>query len=423
MKTRSMENMGWNAAFGFGSLFAALVFVLILTEMVLHPPMRDLALLTVLLLISGGATMLLGSAMQRLRIPIWFRSLRARLVLTCMLTAALALVNVGFTGALMFISPHDMALLGGLLGFSLVISGFVAASISKPTPRSLRALSWAANKVSEGELDTRVPVESDDEVGELALAFNSMAGQLETSVAKEQELTLTRQELVSAVSHDLRTPLASIRAMLESMIDGVVEDQETTRRYLRNSLTEVENLGQLVDDLFEVSRMDAGMLQLQIEEASLQDLISDTLEGMSAQAAARNLQLLGRIEEPVAPVVMDLRRVQRVLYNPVQNAIRHTPPDGTINITARDTGAEVQVEVADTGDGISEQDLGGLFEPSRRTDPSRSRSSGGAGLGLTIAKGIVEAHGGQIWVASVLGQGSTFSFTLPKDGAHLRLES
>ena len=111
------------------------------------------------------------------------------------------------------------------------------------------------------------------------------------------------------------------------------------------------------------------------------------------------------------------------MYNLVQNAIRHTPPDGTINITARDTGAEVQVEVADTGDGISEQDLGGLFEPSRRTDPSRSRASGGAGLGLTIAKGIVEAHGGQIWAASVLGQGSTFSFTLPKNRAHLRLES
>ena len=386
-----------------------------LTQLLLKPPTGDLVALTIFLGISGGVTILLGSALHQIRMPVWFRSLRARLVLTCILTAALALVNVGFTGVLMFISAHDLALLAGLLGFSLVISVFVAISISEPTVRSLRTLSRAAGRVSLGELETRVPVESDDEVGDLALAFNSMASQLESSIAKEQELTQARRELVSAVSHDLRTPLASIRAMLESVVDGVVEDRDDVRRYLRNSLTEVENLGQLVDDLFEVSRMDSGMLQLQIEEASLQDLISDTLESMSALAAARNLRLVGSVEEPVAPIVMDLKRVQRVLYNLVQNSIRHTPPDGTINIMARDTGAEVQIEVADTGTGISDQDMGRLFEPFHRTDPSRSRTSGGAGLGLTIAKGIVEAHGGRIWAASVLGQGSTFRFTLPRD--------
>ena len=299
--------------FTTGSLIAAIGFVLLLTEVLLDPPTGDLAALTIFLGISGGATVLLGSALQRIRMPVWFRSLRARLVLTCMLTAALALVNVGFTALLMFISTHDLALLAGLLGFSLAISGLVAMSISEPTLRSLRALSQAASRVSLGEWSTRVPVESDDEVGDLASAFNSMAGRLESSIAKEQELTQTRRELVSAVSHDLRTPLASIRAMLESVVDGVVEDQDTVQRYLRNTLAEVENLGQLVDDLFEVAQMDAGMLRLQIEEASLQDLISDTLESMSAQAAARNLRLHGSVEEPIVPVVMDLRRVQRVL--------------------------------------------------------------------------------------------------------------
>jgi signal transduction histidine kinase len=384
-------------------LGAAIGFVLSLTQVLLAPPTRDLAHLTMFPVISGGATVLMGWALQRIKMPVLFRSLRARLVITCMLTAVLALVNVGFTAVLMFISTHDLALLAGLLGFSLAISLLVALSISEPTLRSLRALTQAASRVSLGELNTRVPVESSDEVGDLALAFNSMAGQLEASVAKEQELIQTRGELVSAVSHDLRTPLASIRAMLESVIDGVVEDQDTVHRYLRNTLAEVENLGRLVDDLFEVARMDAGMLQLHIEEASLQDLTSDTLESMSAQAAARNLRLHGSVEEPIAPVVMDLRRVQRVLYNLVQNSIRHTPPDGTINITARDTGSQVQVEVADTGAGIPEQDSGRLFERSYRIDPSRSRTSGGAGLGLSIAKGIVEAHGGQIWATSVVG--------------------
>ena len=131
-----------------------------------------------------------------------------------------------------------------------------------------------------------------------------------------------------------------------------------------------------------------------MEAASLQDLISDTLESMSAQAAVHNLSLQGSLDGEITPVVMDTRRVQRVLYNLVQNSIRHTPPDGTIQIRARDVGAEVQVEVADTGEGIQEEDLPRLFEWSYRTDRSRSRESGGAGLGLSIARGIVEAHGG-----------------------------
>jgi signal transduction histidine kinase len=194
----------------------------------------------------------------------------------------------------------------------------------------------------------------------------------------------------------------------------VVDDQETVKRYLRNTLTEVEYFGQLVDDLFEVAQMDAGMLQLHLEDASLQDLISDTLESMSAQAAAQGVKLHGSVEGNVEPLVMDLRRVQRVLYNLVQNSIRHTPAEGAISITARDSVEEVQVEVSDTGEGIARQDQERLFERFYRTDQARSRTSGGAGLGLSIAKGIVEAHGGRIWVKSELGQGSTFGFTLPK---------
>jgi len=360
---------------------------------------------------------ILGSGIRRLRAPAWCKSIRARLVLTSMLTATLALVNVGFTAVLMFISTHDLALLAGLLGFSIGMSVFVSMAMSDPIVTSLRSLSQAARRISSGDFKTRVPVETLDEVGDLAKAFNSMASQLEISEGKERELTQTRRELISAVSHDLRTPLASIRVMLESLIDGVVEDQATAARYLRNMLTEVENLGQLVDDLFEVAQIDAGMLQLHIERASVQDLISDALESMSAQAAAGSLQLQGSVEEEIAPVLMDLRRVQRVLYNLVQNSIRHTPPDGTIDISAKDTGAEIRVDVADTGEGIAEQVVGRLFERSYRIDPSRSRASGGAGLGLSIAKGIVEAHGGRIWAESVVGQGSTFSFTLPKQAA------
>ncbi len=190
--------------------------------------------------------------------------------------------------------------------------------------------------MSSGSLETRAPVQSHDEVGELAIAFNAMAAQLQTSFERERDLEQARRELISSVSHDLRTPLASIRAMVESMTDGVVTDSETVQRYLHTTLTEVENLSQLVNDLFELSQIDAGALELHLEAASLQDLISDTLESMSAQAAARNLSLNGTVDGGALQVTMDTLRVQRVLYNLVQNSIRHTPPDGTISIRARD---------------------------------------------------------------------------------------
>ena len=305
-------------------------------------------------------------------------------------------------------------MLVGLLVFSVGISIFVAFVLSEPTARSIGELVEAAKRISKGSLDTRVSTNSRDEVGELAAAFNVMAKQLEASFARERELERTRKELISAVSHDLRTPLASIQAMVESMADGVVTDPETVRRYLSTTLTEVDGLAQLVTDLFDLSQMDAGVLELHLDTALLQDLISDTLKAMSPQAEAYHLDLQGAVDKGLLPVIMDARRVQRVLYNLVQNSIRHTPPDGTIYLQARDTGAEVQVQVVDSGEGIPRQELERVFEWSYRTDRSRSRLSGGAGLGLSIAKGIVEAHGGRIWVESQEGTGSTFSFTLPK---------
>ena len=409
-----MGGLSRRVALAAVTLLGMTALVILLTILLLGPPLRDLAAIASFLLISGGVTVLLGLAVPRMPSPPWLGSLRSKLVLVSVLTAILALVNVGFTAVLMFLSGHDLALLAGLLGFSVGMAIFVAFALSEPTTRSIRDLMQGARHMSAGRLDAQVPVDTNDEVGELALAFNTMSDRLRSSFGRERELEQARRELISAVSHDLRTPLASIRVMLESINDGVVADPDTVGRYIRTSLTEVENLGQLVNDLFELSQIDAGVLELHMEAASLQDLISDTLESMSAQAAVHNLSLKGSLDGEITPVVMDTRRVQRVLYNLVQNSIRHTPPDGTIQIRARDVGVEVQVEVVDTGEGIQEEDLPRLFEWSYRADRSRSRGSGGAGLGLSIARGIVEAHGGRIWVDSVLGQGATFSFTLPK---------
>ncbi len=409
-----------NLGLAFVTLLGLTGVVLGITVALLDPPASDLIAMAAFLLVSGGFTVGLGIAGQHFGLPRSFRSLRAKMTMVAVLTALLGLANVGFVALLMFLSTHDLALLAGFLTFALGMAFFVALAFSESTTRSLRSLVQAAKRMSEGRLDTRVVVLVNDEVGELAAAFNSMAQRLETSFAKQRELEQARKDLVTAVSHDLRTPLASIRVMVESMNDGVVSDPETMRRYLRTTQSEVERLGQLVDDFFELSQMDAGQLQLHVEEASLGEVIAGTLDGMAPQAAAGRLRLQGSIDSTLPPVIMDPRRVQRVLYNLVQNAIRHTPPDGTIWIRTSEAGNEVKVEVSDTGEGIPEQDIPLLFERTYRPDRSRSRRSGGAGLGLSIAKGIVEAHGGRIWVESKVGRGSAFYFTLPTGGSATR---
>jgi signal transduction histidine kinase len=382
----------------------------------LAPPPGDLVALAAFLLISGGLTLALGVGIAYLGWPSWASSLRARLLLTSTFTTMLALVNVGFTAFLMFISPHDLAILAGLMGFALGLSIFLAIVLSSSTTRSFHQVVAAVTQISGGNLAVRVPMHSHDEVGRLASAFNDMVERVEASFNKERDLELARRELIASVSHDLRTPLASIRAMVESINDGVVTDPATVKRYLKTLEVEVENLSQLINDLFELSQMDAGVLKLEMETSSLTDLISDTLESMSVQVTAegKNLHLKGSVEGEVAYVMMDPRRVQRVLYNLVQNAIRYTPSDGSVQILARDIGTEVQVEVKDTGEGIPPEELSRIFDRFYRTEQSRSRGSGGTGLGLSIAKGIVEAHGGRLWVESAIGKGSTFGFALPK---------
>ncbi|MBM3947229.1 MAG: cell wall metabolism sensor histidine kinase WalK, partial [SAR202 cluster bacterium] len=215
----------------------------------------------------------------------------------------------------------------------------------------------------------------------------------------------------------LRSPLASMRAMVESINDGVVTDHDTVRRYMHTLQAEIEYLSRLIDDPFELSQIDSGLLELHVERASLQDLISDTLESLSVQARRQGLILKGEVDEALQPVVMDSQRIQRVFYNLLQNAIRHTPADGTVMVRAVDTGQEVLVSVVDTGEGIPADEVPRLFERFHRVDKARSRTHGGSGLGLSLARGIVEAHGGRIWAESAPGQGATFTFTLPKPPA------
>jgi histidine kinase len=396
------------------ALLGITLAILLLSAWLLRPPRADLLLLGAFLVASGGITLALGHLVVRFGMARLLRTVRRKLFFVLLLTSALSLANVAFTAHLMFISPHDLALLSLLLTFSLGMSAFLAFALSQSLHETVRALVQAVRRMGEGKLGTRIHLDSRDELEEVARAFNAMAQQLEVAFEKQKELEQARRQLVASVSHDLRTPLAAMRVMVESINDGVVSDPETVRRYLRTLQSEVKYLSQLIDDLFELSQIDLGLLALHLEQASLSDLISDTLESLSIQAQQQRLVLKGEANDALPLVIMDSRRVQRVLYNLLHNAFRHTPADGAIVIRAVDAGAEVRVSVVDTGEGIPPEELPRIFERFYRRDKARSRSQGGTGLGLSIARGIVEAHGGRIWAESTLGQGATFTFSLPK---------
>jgi signal transduction histidine kinase len=219
---------------------------------------------------------------------------------------------------------------------------------------------------------------------------------------------------VAWIGHDLRTPLAAIRVIVEALADGVVEDPATVERYLRTAQHQIGSLSSLLDDLFDIAQIDAGGLRLDRQPNSMCDLISDTIEAFTALAEHRGVTLEGSATPDVDPVLMDVQQVGRVLSNLLDNALRHTPEGGTVQMTASTMPDNVQVEISDTGEGISEEDLPHVFERFYRGEKSRSRATGGAGLGLAIAAGIVEAHGGQIGVESTVGRGTRIWFTLPR---------
>lgn len=387
--------------------------ILAAMELIMSPPLQDLLNLGLFLFVSGAFALALGCLAPALARRGAIRSVRWQIIMIPVLVVSLTVANLGFIGHLMFVSAHDLALLTLVLLFSLVMAVVLSLVLSESLGVSIRNLGQAMHAVSSGEMRTRAEAISEDELGSLAKAFNAMAEQLEMAFTKQRELEQTRREMVVAVSHDLRTPLSSMRAMAESINDGVVDDPAVVKDYLKTMETEVARLSTLIDDLFELSQIDAGALELHVEPASLRDLMSDTLESMRPQATQRGLALEGDAAEDLPEVSLDPARMQRVLSNLVQNAIIHTDPGGTVSIHAKATDAVVEVAVNDTGHGISPEDLPRIFDPFYRGDPARGRRDGGSGLGLSIVKALVEAHGGTVSASSEPGQGSTFTFTLP----------
>jgi signal transduction histidine kinase len=284
-------------------------------------------------------------------------------------------------------------------GFALLMARWLARGLTQP----LRDMAAAARRMEVGDYSVRVQATSRDEVGQLAQAFNRMSAELEN-------LEQSRRDLVANVSHELKTPIAAIRAHLENLLDGVEEPDPKT---LEVMLAQTERLGRLVEQLLDLSRLESGEIPLQRSEVAVAPLVSRVASEIAVARAGTGVQVERQIADGVPPLDADPERVHQVLFNLVDNAVRFTPPGGVVTISAVPAGDSVRISVADTGIGVSPEHLPRLFERFYRADQARARGDGGTGIGLAIARSVVEAHGGHISAESEPGAGSVFRFDLP----------
>jgi len=323
----------------------------------------------------------------------------------------------GLPVGVIYINPSGSGDNGGEEAFlrsvnrSLWLAGIAASlaavlltlTLSRRILGPVEALTRAARRMEKGDLTTRVNVTSDDEIGELAHAFNAMA----EGLARLEQL---RRNMVADAAHELRTPLSNIRGYLEALRDGVIRPSSE----LIDSLYEdAMLLSHLVDDLQELALAEAGQLKLVRQPVALREIVERAVHFLQPQVVSKGLTVKVDLPADLPLVDVDSERIGQVLRNLLNNAVTYTPSGGEVMVAARAAGSEVEVSVQDTGIGIAPEHLPYVFERFYRVDKSRARATGGTGLGLTIVKRWVEAHGGRIWVESMVGEGTTFTFTLP----------
>jgi two-component system sensor histidine kinase BaeS len=358
----------------------------------------------------GGAVLLavvLGVALRRVSARL--RTLRGQLLLI-----TLAGVIVGALCAWQATTHMllDAQLLGPVL-VVLVITALVAAIIVLIASSSLSSaasrLARTVQAVEAGERDIRTEVVRRDEIGHVAAAIDALSLRLAELEAERERLDAERAVLLTSISHDLRSPLAALRAALESLVDGVAPDPD---RYLRSMTADVETLTHLVDDAFLVATISGGRLHLQQEVLDLGDCCDTAIEALSPLADARQVTLALEVTDHVR-VRGNAQALGRVLRNLIDNAVRHTPTGSTVTVQVGrpEPAAAPRVHVIDEGPGFPPDFLDRALEPWARADEARNRSTGGTGLGLAIAAGLVEAHGGRLWVEA--GPGGRAGFTLP----------
>lgn len=424
----------WLAVAGLAS-----VATLAILAAILHPSPDHLRELVVYLLIGGVVSLALGELALWLVDTTKLGGIRVKMAIPPLLTALIIAFNVTLIARMMFISPEDGQLQVAFLAFGAVLALLLAASIGGRVAGAVRRIEQGALRIADGEYAYRLPAgeaaASTTELARLAACFNQMAASVQEAFERQRRAEAERRQVVTALSHDLRTPLASVRAMIEAIDDGVVSDAEMVRRYQRSIRGEVQHLSALMDNLFELSKLESGAYPLELDRVAIEDILSDAVEAVREQAEQAGLMISGCIAGPLPTVAVDARQIHRVLLNLLHNSLRHTPAGGAIAVRAdvadTPTGCQLVVQVLDTGEGIHPADLARVFEPTYRGEASRTRArtdQGGSGLGLAIARHIVLAHSGEIWAESPLpayvgqhlgeeggtaGPGTAVSFTLP----------
>jgi signal transduction histidine kinase len=350
-------------------------------------------------LVVASATLAVGlAAVVVLRL---LPTVRLQLAGLAFLAVVLPLGAVLLSGWVMFHMGDDVKILAVASASATVAVG-AALALAWSISARMRDLERTSHEIAAGDLSARARVAGPRELEQLARATNKMAENVE-------RLFDARRQLVAWASHDLRTPLASLQAMLEAIEDGLAEPDQ----YLSAMRHQVDRLGMLVDDLFELARIDAGVLTLELRDAPLPGVVESCLRGLEAEARSRHVRLEAKIPNGLPPVRCSPEQVERVLFNLLTNALRHTPSDGSVAVVVEPDGSEVQIAVEDTGEGLTGEAQARMFERFWRGDPARSGGNGGAGLGLAIAQGLVQAQGGRIWAESRAGGGARVCFTLP----------
>lgn len=371
------------------------------TEVVMVPTSTERTRL-IALLVSITAVAITITVVFRLFAP---RSLTRRMLLSAISGPVVVAVALSAGSQSMFLSEHDLQFLLILLAFATVLGIGVMHTLARPLTEDLAALTEVARRVGAGDLDVRAELQRMDEVGELAQAIDSMVGQIASSRAARDEAERERSITLASLSHDARTPLTSMRLATEALLDGVAPDPD---RYLRTIASDIDAVETLISDLFTIGQLEAGRLTIHSGKIDAMTTVWDVAECMTPIAAERSNPVVVQGPEALT-VIADASQLNRVLSNVVSNAVRHSPPGEPICIEV--DASTRQISVLDSGPGFAPEFVDEAFQPFRRHDEARQRAHGGAGLGLAVSKGIVEALGGRIWAEP--GPGGTVRIQLP----------
>jgi signal transduction histidine kinase len=373
-------------------------------------PMRAVAVTFAVLMALGSAALGIAHAAAAHRARLG--GLTRQFGLAVAIAVGQMLVAVAVIVELMFVSNHDALLITVIALFTGLIAIRAAQLLARGVMDDVDALRAGLSAVAEGDRAVEIETGARDELAELAQRANLMVERLAAEEAARDGAETARRALVAAVSHDLRTPITSLRLLAEAVGDDIV-DEATRRRYLDTMTVHLGALGALIDDLFELSRLEAGEIEWSMDRVRLDDLVEETVAAMRPQGEARQVEVVAEVSEDLEPAQANPEKVQRVLFNLIQNAIRHTPADGSVTVRATRGPGGPEIEVADTGEGIAASDRGRVFDPFYRGGSEAARTRNSAGLGLAISRAIVEAHGGRIWLEPA-APGTRVRFTLPR---------